>query len=123
LGIAFQLADDVLGVFGNEEQTGKSNSNDLREGKRTLLAQITSQRLIGEQQKLFKQLFGKPDLDGSEAAELRRQIVDCGAKAEVEAQIAHYRSKVVETLDSLDVSDAARSQLKQLVSWVTERQS
>lgn len=123
LGAAFQLSDDLLGVFGNEKLTGKSSSNDLREAKRTLLAQITDQRLTGDDYEAFGRLFGKPDLNDEEASELRALMVGCGAKAEVEARIEQYRNEAVTALDGLSISEQARAQLEQLVSRVTDRQS
>jgi geranylgeranyl pyrophosphate synthase len=76
VGIAFQITDDVLGVFGDPTVTGKSASADLREGKQTALiahaATTASWPAIAER-------FGDPTLDDTAAVVLRETLRDCGA--------------------------------------------
>jgi geranylgeranyl diphosphate synthase, type II len=81
LGIAFQLADDLLGVFGDEALTGKSTLADLREGKVTTL--IAHARGTSAWERLSA-LVGDPDLDEAGAAEARLLLERCGARAETE---------------------------------------
>ena len=71
LGRAFQLVDDLLGVFAPEEETGKSNLSDLREGKRTPL--ILHARAMPVWEELGEHI-GRPDLDQPTAARLRRAL-------------------------------------------------
>ena len=63
LGEAFQLRDDVLGVFGDPEQTGKPAGDDLREGKRTVLIALAHQRANDAQRGHLRALLGDPGLD------------------------------------------------------------
>jgi geranylgeranyl diphosphate synthase type II len=85
LGVAFQLRDDVLGVYGEREVTGKTTIGDLREGKETLL--IAYARADASWAKVAD-LFGRPDLDEAGAARIRRAITESGAHDRVEALIA-----------------------------------
>ena len=62
LGEAFQLRDDVLGVFGDPAETGKPAGDDLREGKRTVLIEMTYQKANAAQKSELNKHFGK-DLD------------------------------------------------------------
>ena len=71
LGRAFQLVDDLLGVFAPEEETGKSNLSDLREGKRTPL--ILHARTMPVWAELADHI-GRPDLDQPTATRLRRAL-------------------------------------------------
>ena len=71
LGRAFQLVDDLLGVFAPEEETGKSNLSDLREGKRTPLILHARAMPVWEQ---LGEHIGRPDLDQPTAARLRRAL-------------------------------------------------
>jgi geranylgeranyl diphosphate synthase type I len=62
LGEAFQLRDDILGVFGDPAQTGKPAGDDLREGKRTVLIAHTLRAADPDQRAAVQQLLGRPDL-------------------------------------------------------------
>jgi geranylgeranyl diphosphate synthase, type I len=87
LGEAFQLRDDVLGVFGDPRRTGKPAGDDLREGKRTLLVAIAMQRADPVQAAVLRRHLGDSGLDDAGRAALRYVIVDTGALTEVEARI------------------------------------
>ncbi|MGD7707224.1 polyprenyl synthetase family protein [Microlunatus sp. Y2014] len=118
LGIAFQLRDDVLGVFGAEHVTGKSSTGDLREGKETLL--------IGHARhdpawRDVAVLFGRPDLDADGAARLRTVIRDSGALEQVERHIADNVDAARALIAGLAVPAGLRQQLLQLSGVVGER--
>jgi geranylgeranyl diphosphate synthase type II len=92
LGVAFQLRDDVLGVYGERDVTGKTTIGDLREGKETLL--IAYARADASWARVADR-FGRPDLDEPGAELLRRAIATSGAHRRVEALIeARCRSAV-----------------------------
>ena len=118
LGIAFQLRDDLLGVFGNEEQTGKPVGDDLREGKRTALIAIAESRL-GAGQSLAG--LGDDNLSVERVREIQDLLRDIGAESEVEKMIAQELSRAHEALDTVPVPDDVRKALAQLARMVTER--
>lgn len=78
-GIAFQIRDDVLGVFGNDESTGKSSLSDLREGKKTLLVSESYKNASHEQKQKLHRALGKLDLGEEEAQEVRDIFKSTGA--------------------------------------------
>jgi geranylgeranyl diphosphate synthase type II len=82
LGVAFQLLDDELGVFGDPGTTGKSVLSDLREGKRTELLRLAYLRADTGQRALLDATVGRPDLTADDAARLRDVIDASGALAE-----------------------------------------
>ena len=123
LGIAFQLRDDVLGVFGDAERTGKPSGDDLREGKRTVLVSITRSRLDGSSRRLFDELIGDPDLDEEQIRMLQRTMVDAGAVTEVEMMIAGRLRAALEELERSPLGDTARTELASLARTITDRQS
>jgi geranylgeranyl diphosphate synthase, type I len=86
LGEAFQLRDDLLGVFGDPADTGKPSGDDLREGKPTLLLALATEYAGGAGRRLIDRV-GSPDLCDDEVAELRHLFERCGARAMVEAEI------------------------------------
>jgi geranylgeranyl diphosphate synthase type II len=81
LGVAFQLIDDELGVFGDPDQTGKSVLSDIREGKRTELLRLAYLLADGDGRAVLDRYVGDPDLDDDGAARVRAVIADSGALA------------------------------------------
>lgn len=88
LGVAFQLRDDVLGLFGEPAVTGKGRDDDLREGKRTLLVLAALRRARPADRRLLLGALGSPDLSPAEADRCRQVVERCGALDAVEAEIA-----------------------------------
>lgn len=78
-GIAFQLQDDVLGLFGNPEKTGKPAHSDLRQGKMTLLIIKALENADNRQRESLKKLWGKRDLTDEEAEEARSIVTRTGS--------------------------------------------
>src|SRR4029450_2266710 len=76
VGVAFQLRDDLLGVFGDPAVTGKPSGDDLREGKRTVLFAYAVSHASEVQLAEFDKLFGQPDLDDDGVQLLREILVD-----------------------------------------------
>ncbi len=124
LGRAFQLRDDLLGVFGDPAETGKPAGDDLREGKRTvLLAHALAGTDEGGRSRV-EALLGRPDLNAEQVDELRAVIAGSGAVARLEHEIdrlARSARAAVEGADSVDPS--ARDALVDLVGIATARSS
>jgi geranylgeranyl diphosphate synthase type II len=118
IGIAYQIVDDILGVFGREESTGKSTLGDLREGKRTVLTARASESPLWAP---ASHLFGKPDLDEAEAAELRGVLVDSGARGFAESLAADFANRAWEHLASDAIPAPLRTDLSPVVRKVLER--
>jgi geranylgeranyl diphosphate synthase, type I len=79
LGLAFQIRDDVLGVFGAENKTGKSSDSDLKEGKLTILIENTMKNLTPLKKKEFNKLFFKKNKSSDDIKRLKRIIKQSGA--------------------------------------------
>ncbi|WP_395111504.1 polyprenyl synthetase family protein [Actinomadura sp. SCN-SB] len=123
LGIAFQLRDDVLGVFGDPAETGKPAGDDLREGKRTVLVAQTVARASAAQAEVIDRLLGDPGLDAAGVAELRGIIVDTGGLAACEAMIGRYAEEAAEALRTAPITGEARLALEDLAVAATTRQA
>lgn len=122
LGEAFQLRDDVLGVFGDPEVTGKPAGDDLREGKRTVLVAKTLEAAAPAQAERFRRALGDPDLDDDDLAELRGIIVESGALAEVEQQISTLTEQAGAALDDAELADPETGEaLRDLALAATQR--
>ncbi|GAA1251720.1 polyprenyl synthetase family protein [Kitasatospora nipponensis] len=107
LGEAFQLRDDLLGVFGDPAVTGKPAGDDLREGKRTLLVALALRALpTADAQRLDRRL-GAPGLEPAEIAELGALVAGSGAADRVEERIDHLMHRSLAALDAAPLADEA----------------
>jgi geranylgeranyl diphosphate synthase type I len=121
LGIAFQLRDDILGVFGDPAQTGKPAGDDVREGKRTVLLAIARSRATAGQAQVIDRYLGDPLLDKAGTAEIRAAITGTGAVAECERMIGRHVSEAIAALDGAPMTGAAREALAELAVAATAR--
>ena len=121
MGEAFQMRDDVLGVFGNPVATGKPAGDDLREGKRTVLMATTMARVTVEQRQTMKELFGKSDLSATEIETIRSIITDTGALAETEMRIENLTKQALAAIKNGAINADAQSMLVIMASLVTQR--
>ncbi|MFJ8582494.1 polyprenyl synthetase family protein [Micromonospora sp. NPDC093277] len=121
LGDAFQLRDDLLGVFGDPAVTGKSNLDDLREGKPTVLLALTREAAVPTQAARLRTLVGDPRLDQGGAAEVRAIIEATGARERVERMIRAGVDQARAALDRISVAEAARSALADLTTRAAHR--
>jgi geranylgeranyl diphosphate synthase, type I len=122
LGEAFQLRDDLLGVFGAPEETGKPAGDDLREGKETYLVMQARRRADRAGRALLEGALGNAKLSEDEVAELRRVIAGCGAVDATEARIGELLAEAKAALAATrGIDEAARATLGALADHVTDR--
>jgi geranylgeranyl diphosphate synthase, type I len=121
LGEAFQLRDDLLGVFGDPAVTGKPVLDDLREGKPTVLMALTWQRASASQRETLRELHGDPLLDETGARVLRELIHTTGADKTVEELIETRTAQALSALAGAPVPANARQALADLATLVATR--
>ena len=121
LGIAYQLRDDLLGVFGDSEVTGKPSGDDLREGKRTVLVALTREAVPHGTRAAFDELLGDPELTPQQVETLQMTIRDSGAVDKVETLIADNVARAIEALEDAPLGTGAKAQLRELAVTVTRR--
>ena len=121
LGEAFQLRDDVLGVFGDPSETGKPAGDDLREGKRTVLIAVALDRANTVQEHQMMRLLGDPGLDSNGVSTLREIIIDTGALAFTESKIDALMAESLDALRSSTIAKPARDVLHDLAIAATRR--
>jgi geranylgeranyl diphosphate synthase type I len=121
LGVAYQLRDDLLGVFGDPELTGKPAGDDLREGKRTVLVATARKALPTGSRQLVDELLGAPELDDDQIAMLRATLTESGAVTAVERSIERHVSRAKAALAAAPLSPSARDQLLALADTVATR--
>ena len=123
LGVAFQLRDDVLGVFGDPAVTGKPSGDDLRSGKRTvLLAEALELADTSDPQaaNLLRTSIGAP-LTDTQVGELRDVIESVGALSAAEERISTLTQRALDALAAAPISATAKAGLSELARMATNR--
>jgi geranylgeranyl diphosphate synthase type I len=121
LGEAFQLRDDMLGIFGDPKETGKPAGDDLREGKRTVLMAMTMEKATESARAELSAHLGKPDLSPEKIESLRTLIVETGAIADVEKLIDRLGEESVAAANSAAINESARPFLLALAETAIRR--
>jgi geranylgeranyl diphosphate synthase type I len=120
VGDAFQLRDDVLGVFGDQALTGKPVGDDLREGKPTPLLSIATERATAAQRAVLARV-GASDLSDQEIAPMQAVIVDTGALEAIEGEIERLTDEAIVALSHIAIEPVAKSELTELAIYMARR--
>ena len=121
LGEAFQLRDDLLGVFGDEVVTGKPVGEDVRDGKPTTLYALARQAATGHDADLLRDRYGAADLSPADIAELQGIFERTGARAATEERVGVLVDDALAALDQAPLTSIARDELAALARFVGER--
>ena len=120
VGVAFQLRDDLLGVFGDEQETGKPVGDDLREGKPTSLVAAAFERADQGQLEVL-QLIGSDDLTDSNISDIQNVIIETEAERVIEEEIRDLTDSALNELESASLDAKASSALRELALFVAYR--
>jgi len=123
IGEAFQIQDDILGVFGDPDVTGKPVGSDLREGKYTLLVHHTLRRSDSERGNRFSMLLGRADLSEAEVHEAREIIRSSGGLELVQAMIEARFAGAASALEDLPSASDAYEFFAGLLDYLRDREA
>lgn len=123
LGVAYQLVDDLLGMFGDEAVTGKPNTSDLREGKQTILVAFALEHGTASQQSRLVELLGQHTAGEPELAEARRILEATEAKRLTLELIETYAGEAARSVDNLGLGEATASELRNIIDSLVHRVS
>ena len=123
LGMAFQLRDDILGVFGDPSVTGKPAGDDLREGKRTVLVGLTRESLSPSIGAIFDEMLASRSLTNEQIGFLQQTISGSGALAKTERMIEELANESMNALSSINIDQRAKQELEALAEKVINRQA
>lgn len=123
LGRAFQIQDDILGLFGDADAIGKSVESDVREGKSTLLISRAYAVACDEDRALLASVWGNPRASPADVDRVRAIVTATGARAYAEQQARTLLAEALDALDSAPVPADSRSLLAALAWFVLDRRS
>ena len=121
VGYAFQMRDDLLGIFGDPAVTGKPAGDDLREGKKTVLVGYALMGAAPEDAALLTSMLGDPSLTETDVEEARRILIESGAVDATEKAIVTEASAGMKFLHRLDLHTEGAYALMALVHAAVER--
>ncbi|MHA1266597.1 MAG: polyprenyl synthetase family protein [Candidatus Helarchaeota archaeon] len=115
LGRAFQIRDDILGVFGDPAKTGKSVEGDIREGKKTLLA------IYGSKNSEIRSLYGKSNITPEEIQRVRQLLEEEGALARTKKKALDLSNQARTVLKTIELDEEVFQFFDELVMYVQDR--
>jgi geranylgeranyl diphosphate synthase type I len=123
LGLAFQIKDDELGLFGSAAATGKPVGSDIRQGKKTLYASGLLERAGGADAARLAGIFGNPAASESDLALVRDMAGRLGVREDVSRTMDRLAGRVGREIASLPVREAHREVLRGLLAYIVDRKS
>ncbi len=121
VGIAFQLQDDIIGVFGDEKKTGKPVGSDIREGKRTLLIVKAYERATPEQRKILEAIVGRESATPEEIEEVKEIIVETGSLDYSKKLMEELMEKGIASLETAPIKEEIKEVLRDLAEYIIKR--
>ena len=121
VGISFQIRDDILGLFANEESLGKSNLSDMCEGKKTVLVSHFERVADEDAKKKFYSVYGIENAGEDELAIVRELLIESGSLDYAKRLCKEYTVKARELIDKMPISTEGRELLLGLLEYMTNR--
>jgi len=123
LGISYQIADDLLGVFGNNKSIGKPVLTDLQEGKQTILMHYGMKLASIDDKKTLLEIFGNPNASLKDLSKVKKILENSGAKAKTQILAKDYVNKSISYIPSLTNDLKIQENLVQFAQYCITRKS
>ena len=121
LGIAFQVQDDILGVFGDEKTLGKSVTSDIEEGKQTLLISYALEHAAAKQREVLKKYYGKGKIGDSELGQIREIFRQTGALQYSQKKADQLVDEAKKIIDKIEVPAGKKQLLSEMADYIIKR--
>ena len=122
LGIAFQIKDDIIGIFGDEDKIGKSITSDVEEGKKSILTAYFDRNSTASIKKEFYSIYGNPNIKKSDMDLIRKYLIESNALNYANEQIQNYSNNALSIIESYDISEEKKQLLRGFCSYITQRE-
>jgi geranylgeranyl diphosphate synthase type I len=121
LGQAFQLQDDILGMFGSQEKIGKPVGSDLKEGKKTALILKALEKASPKQKNTILNALGNKEISASEIEEVRRVIVETGSLDYSKSLIRDLTNKAKKAIKNSNFKEIGKNFLLGIADYIATR--
>ncbi|MGM5482040.1 MAG: polyprenyl synthetase family protein [Nanobdellota archaeon] len=122
IGEAFQIQDDIIGLFGTKEKIGKPVGSDLREGKRTLLIAKAIEWAAESEKMILKKALGDKDITQSKVLQVKNIIEKTGSLKYSKRKAKELLNKGEKELNNLDITDDSREFFKGIIKYMGNRE-
>jgi geranylgeranyl diphosphate synthase, type I len=122
VGIAFQIQDDILGIFGDEKKLGKEVGSDIEEGKITILVTKVWEKANRQQRKIFDGILGKQNLTKNEIEIFKNIVREAGALNYAKKLSDEYIKKGKKELEKMNLSKETKDFLRGMADYITQRE-
>lgn len=122
LGIAFQLKDDILGMFGNPKITGKAVGADIKEGKQTLLILEAKRQADKKQKKFIRQVFGNRKTTAVQIEKMKEIVRQTGALDFVIDEAEKLANQAKQVIEKSNFSQDVRQSLTEIADYILKRE-
>ncbi|MFH1485163.1 MAG: polyprenyl synthetase family protein [Chloroflexota bacterium] len=121
LGLAFQIRDDILGIWGRAEVTGKSSTTDIQTKKKSLPVVYALERAPGKQRDRLRELYLKPVIEESEAVEVLEILNATGTAAQAQSLATQFHREALAELEATGIPAKALAELKSVAAFLVQR--
>jgi len=120
-GVLFQITDDIIGVLGDSQVSGKPVGNDFREGKKSLLVQYAYRQGSPEQKTFFEKMIGNQAITNEETQQVTQLLRDLGAEEYTRSEAKKCADTAQAVLRELPDGEA-QTLLRELIEYILQRQ-
>lgn len=122
LGLSFQMLDDYLGIWGDENITGKSTASDIVRRKKTLPILWGMENASKQEKKILDDVFIKDNITENDVLRVRDLLTQIGAHIHTKKMVNDYHARAQEALLSTGINNEYQSQLLSLSDFLLDRQ-
>jgi len=122
IGVLFQLKDDELSLFGNEDTTGKPEGSDIRENKKTLHRFYLFQNASADQKEELEKIFGSGLITSEQLQYVRKLAEELHIQNIIDKKMQSLHNKAKEIIMTLNLQKQYQDQLLELLTYTSERE-
>jgi geranylgeranyl diphosphate synthase, type I len=121
LGLAFQIRDDILGIWGKQAETGKPTGNDIRNKKKSFPIVYALEKADNAAKKQLSHIYQKYRVEEDDVQTAISIFESCGARDRAQQLVKEYGSQALKTFESLQAGTDLQIELEELIGFLTSR--
>jgi len=122
LGLAFQIKDDILGIWGNDYKTGKPNGSDIRKKKKSFPIVLLLERLNPKKKEILLDIYNSTNMTAEDVALVISWLDEIGARHYSQEKADYYYSRTLESIEALPARGPMKSQFRKVSEFLVKRE-